>query len=109
MCGFKNASTRSFKTPPCMPAPRAPCVSTCARGAGTHGDVLNPHTGAGGDRQFYLPKFVHVRLSRASEVRLLAFVRISNHFHIQSSAWTLVYLKRVVMDVYPRLFEIASL
>ena len=28
---------------------------------------------------------------------------------IQSSAWTLGYLMRVVMDVYPRLFEIASL
>ena len=52
------------------------CVETCARGAGTHGDVLNrthgdvlnPHTGAGGHRQFCLPKFAHVRLSRASEV-----------------------------------------
>ena len=30
-------------------------------------------------------------------------------FHIQSSAWTLGYLKRVVMDVYPRLLEISSL
>ena len=50
------------------------CVETCARGAGTHGDVLNVHTGtfwihtrgAGGHRQFYLPKSAHVRLSRAS-------------------------------------------
>ena len=39
--------------------------------------------------------------------RLPALVAL--HFHIQSSAWTLGYLKRVVMDVYPRLFEIASL
>ena len=28
---------------------------------------------------------------------------------IQSTAWTPGYLKRVVMDVYPRLFEISSL
>ena len=27
----------------------------------------------------------------------------ANHFHIQSTAWTLGYLKRVVMDVYPTL------
>ena len=33
------------KTSPCVPAPRRTCVSTCARGAGTHGDVLNLHTG----------------------------------------------------------------
>ena len=26
---------------PCMPAPRAHVFSTCARGAGIHGDVLN--------------------------------------------------------------------
>ena len=56
-----------------MPAPRAH-VET--RGAGTHGDVLNVHTetfwmdtrGAGGHRQFCLPKFAHVGLSRALEV-----------------------------------------
>ena len=34
---------------------------------------------------------------------------VSLHFHIQCTAWTLGYLKRVVMDVYPRLFEISSL
>ena len=33
----------------------------------------------------------------------------SHHFDIQSSAWTLGNLKGVEMDVYPRLFEIASL
>ena len=32
VCGFKNAATTRT------------CVSTCARGAGTHGDVLNLHT-----------------------------------------------------------------
>ena len=31
------------KASPCVPAPRAH-VETCARGAGTHGDVLNVHT-----------------------------------------------------------------
>ena len=52
------------------------CVEICVRGVGTHGDVLNVHTGTfsihtlGGrsHRQFCLPKFAHVRLSRASEV-----------------------------------------
>ena len=53
------------------------CVSTCARGPGTHGDVLNVHTGTlrmntqqeggGGHRQFCLPKFAHVGLSCAPE------------------------------------------
>ena len=43
------------------------CVETCARGAGTHGDVLNAHTG--GHRQFCLPKFAHIGLSRDPEVR----------------------------------------
>ena len=49
------------------------CGTTCGRGAGTHGDVLNVHghtggTGEGGHRQFCLPEFAHVWLSRASEV-----------------------------------------
>ena len=52
------------------------CGNTCARGAGTHGDVLNLHTEvfwtdtrrAGGHRQCCLPKFAHVWSSRASEV-----------------------------------------
>ena len=54
------------------------CVNACARGAGytrgrfesTHGDVLSGHTEKGGNhRQFCLPKFAHIRLSRASEVQ----------------------------------------
>ena len=52
------------------------CATTCVRGAGTHGDVSNVHTGRfewthgghGGHRQFCLPEFAHVWLSRASEV-----------------------------------------
>ena len=39
----ENASVCRFKTSPCVPAPRG-CVTTCGRGVGTHGDVLNLHT-----------------------------------------------------------------
>ena len=41
--------------------------------------------------------------------RLLAFFWISHHFDTQSTARTPDYLTRVVMDVYPYLFEISSL
>ena len=52
------------------------CVSTCARGARTHGCVLFEHTGtfrldtraAGGHRQFCSQAFGHMVLSRAAEV-----------------------------------------
>ena len=40
----------TFKTSPCVPASTSTCVYTCARGAGTHGDVLNVHTGGGRGR-----------------------------------------------------------
>ena len=48
------------------------CVSTCARGAGTHGDVLNVHTEAfwvdtRSHRQFCLPRIAHVQFSLAPE------------------------------------------
>ena len=43
VCGFKNASVCAFKTSPCADTTRT-CVSTCARGARTHRDVLNLHT-----------------------------------------------------------------
>ena len=33
-----------FKTSPCVPATRAHVFYTCARVAGTHGDILNGHT-----------------------------------------------------------------
>ena len=65
-------------------APNPPKWTTCARGAGTHGDVLDVDTGkrlswmdtraqggrggGGGHRQFCLPKSARVRLSRAPEV-----------------------------------------
>ena len=52
------------------------CVSTCARGTGTHGDVLNLHTEgvlyihtvSRGSSSVLLTKFAHVLLSRDSEV-----------------------------------------
>ena len=62
-------------------APNPPKWTTCARGAGTHGDVLDVDTEASfldghtmregrrrGSSQFCLPKFASVRLSRAPEV-----------------------------------------
>ena len=64
----KKASVCTIKTSPCMPAPRAHVLKH-VRVVLVHGDVLNPHTRrAGGHRQFCLPKFAHVWLSRASEV-----------------------------------------
>ena len=41
---IQNVPVCTFKTSPCMPAPRT-CDSTCARGAGIHGNVLDGHTG----------------------------------------------------------------
>ena len=40
---FTSVST--FKTSPCMPAPRAKSWNTCVHGAGTHGGVLDGHMG----------------------------------------------------------------
>ena len=44
LCGFKNASVCTFKTSPVYAGNTRTRVSTCARGAGIHGDVLNGHT-----------------------------------------------------------------
>ena len=43
VCELRHAPVCTFKTSPCAPAPRPHVFSTCARGAGTHGDVLNVH------------------------------------------------------------------
>ena len=67
VCGFKTAPCVHSKRPVCTGTART-CVSTCARGAGTHGEVLNPHTGGRGSSSVCLPKFAHVGLSRDSEV-----------------------------------------
>ena len=45
VCMYKTPSVCRFKTSPCVPAPRTH-ISTCARGVGIHGDVLNAHTEA---------------------------------------------------------------
>ena len=78
------------------------CFNTCARGAGTHGDVLNVHTGAGGHRQFCLPKFAHVWSSRASEVHQKTFqsfpfssLRIDSDRHVTDSSNHSLYLIRL--------------
>ena len=44
-----------FKTSPCMPAPRAHVFSTCARGAGIHGDVFESTHGGRFERRHALP------------------------------------------------------
>ena len=44
VCRF-NVLVCTFNTSPCVPAPRAHMVYTCARSASIHGDVLNVHTG----------------------------------------------------------------
>ena len=46
-CGKKKTCVDSKNDPVCTGTTRI-CVSTCARGAGTHGDVSNPHTGGRG-------------------------------------------------------------
>ena len=43
---IQDASVCTFNTFPCTLAPTRTCISTCARGAGTHGDVVNVHTEA---------------------------------------------------------------
>ena len=43
VCRFK-VLVCTFNTSPCVPAPRAHMVYTCARSASIHGDVLNVHT-----------------------------------------------------------------
>ena len=45
VCGFKNASVCTFKNVPVCTGTTRICVSTCARGAGKHGDVLTYNTG----------------------------------------------------------------
>ena len=60
----KNASVCTFKTSPVYAGTTRTCVETCARGAGTHGDVferthgdvLNPHTGSRGSSSVLLTK-----------------------------------------------------
>ena len=63
MCGFKNASVCTFKTSPCMPAPRAHVFQhvRVVYVLNRHTEAfLNPHTG--GRRQFCLRSKAHVEV-----------------------------------------------
>ena len=42
--GFKKRLRVYIQNVPVYAGTTRTCVETCARGAGTHGDVLNPHT-----------------------------------------------------------------
>ena len=44
VCGFKKRLRVCIQHVPVYAGTTRTCVSTCARGAGTHGDVLNLHT-----------------------------------------------------------------
>ena len=46
MCGFKKHLRVHIQTVPVYAGTTRTRVPTCARGAGTHGDVLNVHTEA---------------------------------------------------------------
>ena len=100
--------------------PSQKCVETCARGGGTHGDVLNVHTEAfwmytrrrrgegGGRRQFCLPKFAHVELSRAPEVHQrnpwispILGLRAGRTRHVQDSSTHSLYLNTLLSSSYP--------
>ena len=44
VCMYETPTWYTFKTSPCMPAPRAHVEKTCARGAGIHGVFSVSHT-----------------------------------------------------------------
>ena len=46
-CETRKNPVCTFKASPCVPTTRLHMVNTCGRVAGTHGDVLNAHTGRG--------------------------------------------------------------
>ena len=113
------------------------CRYTRGRYERTHGDVLNGHTGSRGSSSVLLTKIcprMVITCFRGSTDKpldatyfqslwhsehcteitlswlLSPFTRACfSPFHIQCTTWTLGYLKRVVMDINPRLFKIASL
>ena len=69
VCRLKNALRVYIQNVPVYAGNTRTCFSACARGASTHGDVLNLRSEAflslhtGGGRQFCLQKFAHVGLS----------------------------------------------
>ena len=51
-CGTLKTLVCTFKTSPCVPAPRPHVVTLAGRGASTHGDVMNVHmVGRGGGEE----------------------------------------------------------
>ena len=108
VCGFKNASecTFKFQNVPVYAGTPCTCVSTCARGAGTHGYVLNAHTEAFSNphtdsrRQFCLPRKAHVEFSlgprevhqRNCWIIHIFSVRIDREQHVPDSSSNSLYI-----------------
>ena len=100
LCLVLWCDTLKTKTSPCVPATRAHIFS-CARGAGTHGDILNGHTGFSAchtttqdtthktthNTTHSSPKFVHVGLLRASEVHQKQALDLT-HFQFENRSRT---------------------
>ena len=67
----------TFKTPPCAHSKRLrvytgttrTCVTTCRRGAGTHGDVLGVHTGHHTARTHHDHNDIHTRHNHHNNTR----------------------------------------
>ena len=92
VCGFKNASVCTFKTSQCVPAPRAHVFQ--------HVRVEPVHTGT-----------FRTYTRGTGVIASSAYHNLHTYgYHVlQTLHGHLATLKRVVMDVYRRLFEIASL
>ena len=56
VCGFKKRLRVYIQNVPVYAGTTRTCVSTCARGASTHGDVLNVHTGDKGSSPVLLTR-----------------------------------------------------
>ena len=86
MCGFKNVPVYAGTT--------RTCVSTCARGAGTHGDVSKPHTGEQGvivsSAYQNLPTYGYHVLERSTKETFGSFpfssLRIDREQHVPDSS-----------------------
>ena len=103
------------------------CGTTCGRGAGTHGDVLNLHTEVfgtdtrgrgrereerkergGGHRQFCLPRKAHEELSRASErfternpwFLPIQGLRTGREQHVPESSNHSLYLMKLLSSIF---------
>ena len=85
------------------------CRHTRGRFERTHVDVLSGHTEKGGNhRQFCLPKFAHIGLSRASEVHKrnpgifpIFSLRIGREQHVHDSSNHSLFLIKLFSFSYP--------